>query len=165
MWMETEERRNTPRSHGGSLLPYISLNEGLKNLRSTVGLGKHTEMACSAPPYCAFFHSLAAGCPQLAETYTALHPRFNTLDLPNFFSLQSLKHFPQCRSVLADLSHLPVARLFLVIYSGVLQSSQWSAEPMLKNIDLQGWKPGGLLPAKSCVLCRQKRGSTITPRS
>lgn len=32
VWMETEERRNIPRSYGGSLLPYISLHEGLKNL-------------------------------------------------------------------------------------------------------------------------------------
>lgn len=72
-------------------------------------------------------------------------PRFNTLHLPSSF-----------RSLLADLSHPAVAGLFLVIYSGVLQSSQRSAEPMLNNIDLQDWKPGGLRPAKSCVLCRQE---------
>lgn len=61
--------------------------------------------------------SLAAGCTQLAELYCT---RFNTLNLSSFLSLQSLKNFPQCRSVIADLSHLPVARLFLVTCSEVL---------------------------------------------
>lgn len=63
---------------------------------------------------------------------------------------------------LADLSHLPVARLFLVIYSGALQNSQRSTELMLENIDLQGWEPIGLLPAKTSVICRQSRAGTIT---
>lgn len=59
VWTETEERRNIPRPHGVLLLPYISLNEGLKNLRSTVGPAQHTEMV-SAPLYCAFFHSFTS---------------------------------------------------------------------------------------------------------
>lgn len=109
--------------------------------------------------------SLAVGCAQLAELCAALCPRFSTLDLPSFFGLQSLNRFPQRRSLSVDLRHPAAAGFFLVIYSGVLQSSQRSAESMLKNIDLQGWKPGGLLPAKSCALCRQKRAGTIAPRS
>lgn len=66
--------------------------------------------------------------------------------------------------MLADLSNLPVARLFLVIHSGALQNSQRSTELMLENIDLCGQEPVGFLPAKTSVLCRQRRAGTITLR-
>lgn len=67
--------------------------------------------------------------------------------------------------MLADLSHLPVASLFLVTYSGALQNNQRSSELMLENIDLQGQEPTGFLPAKSTVICRQRRAGTITLRN